>query len=630
MTFVNGGANVGYFSLLASGLVGDSGRVFAFEPEPHNIGLLKRSIERNAVQNVTLTEAALSDRSGKATLFLDNSNFGEPSLEASNVTNPAGSVNVNTTTLDEFLGERADPRVDVIKLDTQGAEGHMLAGAEETLSTPGLRVVMEFYPWGLRNMGSDPAAILNPSTISAIRSRCSMTRAGGCSRRATRKSLPVVWGERVGADSCSSSSSAERARRGTHRPQSGLPRAGLTGGMETYARELVPAMVEERPDLKFTAFVNREAAESNFDFAGGAIQSVTVPVRSRRRWDWVRGEQQLLPRLAARRGIDLLHSLGNTAPTWGNFRRVVTVHDLIHRIHPEAHFGLASFGMRWLVQLAIGRTDRVVVPSRNTKDDIVRLVGTSPDRIDVAPNGVRPPQVPAADPLELRSRLGLGDRPVVMTASAMRPHKNLPRLLDALALVPVEQRPILVLPGYRTQHEAELRRLASKLGIEKETLFPGWLTSGELESLFSAATMFVFPSLYEGFGLPVIEAMVRGVPVACSDRGALREVAEGAALLFDPEQPAQISDAMTKLISDPDAADRLREAGRSRAPNSPGRTRRGRRWPATSGPSRCRRLRRLMQIALVYDCLYPIRSGGRSGGTGISPSGSAASTTSPI
>ena len=214
-----------------------------------------------------------------------------------------------------------------------------------------------------------------------------------------------------------------------------------TGGMETYARELVPAMVEERPDLKFTAFVNREAAESNFDFAGGAIQSVTVPVRSRRRWDWVRGEQQLLPRLAARRGIDLLHSLGNTAPTWGNFRRVVTVHDLIHRIHPEAHFGLASFGMRWLVQLAIGRTDRVVVPSRNTKDDIVRLVGTSPDRIDVAPNGVRPPQVPAADPLELRSRLGLGDRPVVMTASAMRPHKNLLRLLDALALVPVEQRP---------------------------------------------------------------------------------------------------------------------------------------------------------------------------------------------
>ena len=103
------------------------------------------------------------------------------------------------------------------------------------------------------------------------------------------------------------------------------------------------------------------------------------------------------------------------------------------------------------------------------------------------------------------------------------------------------------------------------MGIEKETLFPGWLTSGELESLFSAATMFVFPSLYEGFGLPVIEAMVRGVPVACSDRGALREVAEGAALLFDPEQPAQISDAMTKLISDPDAADRLREAGRSRA-----------------------------------------------------------------
>ena len=76
-----------------------------------------------------------------------------------------------------------------------------------------------------------------------------------------------------------------------------------TGGMESYARELVPAMVEERPDLKFTAFVNREAAESNFDFAGGAIQSVTVPVRSRRRWDWVRGEQQLRPALRPDAGL---------------------------------------------------------------------------------------------------------------------------------------------------------------------------------------------------------------------------------------------------------------------------------------------------------------------------------------
>lgn len=160
MVVVDGGANVGYFTLLAAKLVGGSGRVYAFEPEPRNFDFLSRSVERNRVENVVLTQSALSDRSGVENLFLDRSNFGEPSLRESNVSDPVGAVEVRTVTLDEFFARQPESRVDLIKLDTQGAEGLVLAGAEQVLAERTLRIVMEFCPWGLRNMGTDPIGLL--------------------------------------------------------------------------------------------------------------------------------------------------------------------------------------------------------------------------------------------------------------------------------------------------------------------------------------------------------------------------------------------------------------------------------------------------------------------------------------
>jgi glycosyltransferase involved in cell wall biosynthesis len=339
---------------------------------------------------------------------------------------------------------------------------------------------------------------------------------------------------------------------------------GETGGTETYARELIPALLAERPDLRFTAFVNREAAEAGGPW-GEAIPSVTVPVRARRRAEWVRGEQQLLPRLAARAGVDILHSLANTAPAWGRFKRVVTVHDLIHRIYPEAHFGRISTAMRWLVLLAARRADRVIAPSASAGADIVRLLHVPADAVDVVPQGVSPPPDAEAARAAERARFALGERPLVLAVSAKRPHKNLPRLLEALASIPAERRPLLVVPGYPTPHEAELRERAAALGVEDDVRFPGWVSAAELEGLYAEASAFVFPSLYEGFGLPVLEAMARGVPVACSDRGSLAEVAGDAARLFDPEHPGQIAAAIEALISDRAEAERLRQAGRRRA-----------------------------------------------------------------
>jgi len=139
------------------------------------------------------------------------------------------------------------------------------------------------------------------------------------------------------------------------------------------------------------------------------------------------------------------------------------------------------------------------------------------------------------------------------------------RLLEGLATIPNERRPVLVLPGYATPHERELRECSARLGLTADTRFLGWVSDEELEGLYRSAACFVFPSLYEGFGLPVLEAMARGVPVACSDRGSLGEVTGGAAVTFDPEQPRAIAAAIERLLADPAERERLRVAGHANA-----------------------------------------------------------------
>jgi glycosyltransferase involved in cell wall biosynthesis len=323
---------------------------------------------------------------------------------------------------------------------------------------------------------------------------------------------------------------------------------GETGGMEVYARELIPRLAR-LPQLELVALINREAAGDDW-----GVPVRLVPVHARNRVEWVRGEQWFVPRLAA--DCDLIHSLASTAPLHSPARRITTIHDLNYKLVPEAHFGLRALGMKVLVPASARRSHRIIVDAESTRRDLAAHLGTPAAKVDVAPLGVTPapPVAPARD---VRERFGLGDGPILLSVSAKRPHKNLMRLLEAVALL--DERPVVVLPGYPTPHEAELRERAAALGVR--ALFPAWLPAEDLEGLYAIADAFVFPSLAEGFGLPVLEAMARSVPVACSDRSSLPEVAGDAALLFDPEDPRAIADALRRL---PAEADRLRTAGRER------------------------------------------------------------------
>ena len=343
---------------------------------------------------------------------------------------------------------------------------------------------------------------------------------------------------------------------------------GETGGMEVYARELIPALLAEAsPGMRFTAFVNREAAAAGGGPWGELLPAVTVPVHARNRVQWVLGEQTLLPVLAARAGVDLVHSLASTAPLWGRFRRVVTVHDLIYARFPEAHSGIRDKGMKVLVPWAVRRSDRVIADSWSTQNDLLDVAEVNPEHIDVVPLGLGTVrrEAPLAE-RDVRARFELGERRVLLSLSAKRPHKNLLALIGALARIPPEDRPVLVIPGYPTAHERELRELARSIGVGSDVRFPPWVSTEELEGLWALARAFVFPSLYEGFGLPVLEAMARGVPVACSNASSLPEVAGDAALMFDPHDERAIATAIETLLSqDDDARARTRARGLARA-----------------------------------------------------------------
>jgi glycosyltransferase involved in cell wall biosynthesis len=340
---------------------------------------------------------------------------------------------------------------------------------------------------------------------------------------------------------------------------------GETGGMEVVARELLPELVKAAPGVKFTAFVNREAAAAKDGPWGEIVPAVTVPIRASSRPQWVLGDQALLPLLARRHGVTLMHSLASIAPVWGPYRRVVTVHDIIYARFPETHSGLRDLGMRVLVPAAVRSAHRVMVDARATREDLVRMVGADARKIDVVPLGLGTPRRHRPAPEEqVRERLDLRARDVILSLSAKRPHKNLSTLIRALAAIAPERRPMLVLPGYPTEHERELRALADTRGLADDVRFLPWISAEDLEGLWALAKAFVFPSLYEGFGLPLLEAMDRGVPVACSNASSLPEVAGDAALLFDPHQEAQMADAIQRLLGDRTLRDTLIARGAQR------------------------------------------------------------------
>jgi glycosyltransferase involved in cell wall biosynthesis len=292
---------------------------------------------------------------------------------------------------------------------------------------------------------------------------------------------------------------------------------------------------------------------------------VRVPVHARSRIRRVLAEQTSLRRAVARTRVQLLHNLFTTAPALPGVPQVTTILDVIYKRFPEAHARLLTQGMRVLVPLAARRSRRVLTLSQAAKDDIVRFLGIPEERVDVTYLGPALHATSSISEDELRRRLELGNEPIVLTVSAKRPHKNLERLFEAFLGVATGGRPTLVVPGYPTFYEPALRARAEALGGGARIRFTGWLDDDLLDGLYRAASCFVFPSLAEGFGLPVLDALVRGTPSACSNASSLPEVAGDAVLYFDPMDVRDMTRAIERLLGDAALRERLRRAGPKRA-----------------------------------------------------------------
>jgi glycosyltransferase involved in cell wall biosynthesis len=277
-------------------------------------------------------------------------------------------------------------------------------------------------------------------------------------------------------------------------------------------------------------------------------------------------EHVALPVMARRDQLDLFHGPVNVVPRGLPCPSVVTVHDLAFLRYPETVPRNRYLYLSFETRSTVKRAERVIAVSEATKRDIVELLKIDPGKVEVVPLGVdarfRPASEREQTEFDARYRI---DKPFLLTVGNLEPRKNLPRLLEAFAMVAPKIEHDLVMIGAEGWLTGELRETLSRLRLDGRVKMTGFMDDADLPRWYAAADLFVFPSLYEGFGLPVIEAMACGTPVLASATSSLPEVAGGAAVLFDPLRIDAIADAIVQLSGDTAQKAELARMGMARA-----------------------------------------------------------------
>jgi glycosyltransferase involved in cell wall biosynthesis len=332
---------------------------------------------------------------------------------------------------------------------------------------------------------------------------------------------------------------------------------GCLGGTEIYLRGLLDALGEIDQQNRYYVFTNRETGPDlvpklpNFEACPQAVRAVSRPAR-------ILWEQTLLPLAAGRLGLDVMLNPGYTAPLFCPCPQVTVFHDMQHKVHPEYFrwFDLPfwNFFLFWSAQVS----RLLLAISDSTAADLHRFYRLPEGKVRVVPLGV--------DPVFYEVGRRRKPEPFLLAASTLHPHKNLDGLLLAFAgFRKVHPEFRLIACGIRGFFTGPLEALRVSLGLQEAVAFPGWIPREDLYDLYARAWAFVYPSKFEGFGLPVPEAMAAGVPTACSDIEPLAGIAGDAALLFDPQDPEAMIRALLRIVEDGDLRARLAEAGPRRA-----------------------------------------------------------------
>jgi glycosyltransferase involved in cell wall biosynthesis len=328
---------------------------------------------------------------------------------------------------------------------------------------------------------------------------------------------------------------------------------GGVGGTEIYLRELLAALDRIDSGNEYFVFTNLETGadlvpkQANFHWKPQAVHARFRPARL----VW---EQTVLPLEASRYRLDVMFNPGFTAPILAACRLVTVFHDLQHKRHPE-HFRWFDLPFwRMLLWASAHRSRRLIAVSEATREDLLHYYKLDPERITVVPHGVEPAFF-TLDRMHIQ--------PYLLCVSTLHPHKNLDRLIRAYARRKRDYR--LVLAGMRGFHTQSLEALISEAGAKDSIELTGWIPREDLYRLYAGARAFVYPSTFEGFGMPVLEAMAAAIPAACSDIPPLREVAGDAALYFDPLNEDGIANALDRVMVDEELRRTLATAGPERA-----------------------------------------------------------------
>ncbi|HVC19384.1 MAG TPA: glycosyltransferase family 1 protein [Vicinamibacterales bacterium] len=335
-------------------------------------------------------------------------------------------------------------------------------------------------------------------------------------------------------------------------------------GIGTYIRNLLKQLARIDHDTQYVLFCRPQDCEgartlgSNFEIVPERAANYSV------------AEQIRIPLALHRHRATLFHEPHYVLPPLVPCRSVVTIHDCIHLMFPQYLPGrFAYYYARAQLLAASRRADRILTVSETSKRDIVRLLGVPAGKITVIYNAIddRFWLEPTAEQMHrVRERYQLHD-PFVLYAGTVKPHKNIDRLIDAFALVHARglDRLTLIVIGDDVSRYAGLRRKVLRYKLHKQIRFLGFQPQDTLAVLYRLASVFVFPSLYEGFGLPPVEAMASGTPVVTSNISSLAEVAGDAALLVDPYDPEAIAEGIQRAVEDQTLRATLTARGLARA-----------------------------------------------------------------
>jgi glycosyltransferase involved in cell wall biosynthesis len=328
--------------------------------------------------------------------------------------------------------------------------------------------------------------------------------------------------------------------------------------------DLYRRVAEKRPDWRFVMFHQADGPDDPFaGLANVEHRRIDIPGDRFGLWQQVR-----LPLAARGAGATFLHCPANTAPRWPLVPMIVTIHDLIF-LEPEFTTpALQKLGRN--VAAGARKARRILTPSEYSKGEIVKAFGVSADKVMVNPWAADAACRKVTDPAELnRVRLKYGlaeDRPFVFGFAASDPRKNTARILQAWADLPSTARgdSAIVLVGIQGSALAAFREEARRHGVADSCLLHGFASEPEVRALLSGARMLCYPSLSEGFGLPILDAFACDTPVLTSRTTSMPEVAGDAAVLVDPRDASSIRDGLVRLLSDEAFGEELRRRGRER------------------------------------------------------------------